>query len=77
MSQFETVLVYPGCSRVIIINLPFTLMSVSIWLINFIVSPAMEPAEMRAALKQRQEEDYWARCRKCHRRGELYSTAES
>lgn len=52
MSQFETVLVYPRCSPVIIIYLPVALVSVSMWLINFIVSLAVEPAEMQQALQK-------------------------
>ena len=46
MSQFETVLVYPRCSPVIIIHLSVALMSVSMRLIHFIFSLAVEPAEM-------------------------------
>ena len=46
MSQFETVLVYPRCSPVIIIYLSVALMSVSMQLINFIISLTVEPTEM-------------------------------
>lgn len=59
MSQFETVLVCPSCSSVIITYLPVT--RVSIWMINFIVNLAMELPEMEVVLKQRQEVDCWAR----------------
>lgn len=52
MSQFETVLVYPRCSPVIIIYLSVALRSVSMQLTSFIASLAVEPAEMQEALKK-------------------------